>query len=102
LGNVYGGNILVDGGLGLIFPNYISDNLRTSVFVDAGNVYSSINNREKFGGDSTNAGSLRYSTGVQATFLSPFGPITLSVAKPLNVYSGDKTEIFQFSLGTNF
>lgn len=99
--NPFGGNMLFDASAGLIFPNYLSDNLRTSVFFDAGNVYASIDNRT-FGGNSSNAGPLRYSTGVEADWLTPFGPIELSLAKPLNVHSGDQTEIFQFSLGANF
>jgi len=100
-GNAFGGNILADASLNLIFPNYISDNLRTSVFLDGGNVYSSLNNRT-FGGNSTNAGPLRYSTGVEADWLTPFGPIAISIAKPLNLHKGDLQEIFQFSLGANF
>lgn len=99
----FGANMLADGSIGLIFPNYLSDNLRTSVFVDAGNVYSSIDNRTTYGGNSSNSGPLRYSTGVEADWLTPFGPIQLSLAKPLNLKQpGDQSEIFQFSLGANF
>jgi len=99
----FGGNALVDGSINLIFPNYISDNLRTSVFVDAGNVYSSSNNKV-FGGQSTNAGPLRYSTGIDALWLSPFGLVELSLAQPLNrrPHAHDERETFQFSLGANF
>jgi outer membrane protein insertion porin family len=97
----FGGNMLADGSINLIFPNYISDNLRTSVFVDGGNVYSSVDNRN-FGGASTNSGPLRYSTGIEADWITPFGPIALSLAQPLNLRRGDEREIFQFSLGANF
>lgn len=99
--HVFGANTLVDGSLNLIFPNYISDNLRTSVFVDAGNVFSTSNNRN-FGGNSTNAGPLRYSTGIEADWLTPFGPIAISLSQPLNLHPGDERETFQFSLGANF
>jgi outer membrane protein insertion porin family len=34
--------------------------------------------------------------------LSGFGPITFSVAKPLNANELDETEVFQFSLGNQF
>jgi len=115
LGNSYGANMQVNASIALIFPNYISDSLRTSVFVDGGNVYTSRDNRE-FGGLSTNSGSLRYAVGIEADWLTPFGPIELSLAKPLNPYTSenpflnsrqnkalsDRTEIFQFSLGANF
>lgn len=100
-GHPFGGNILADSSISLIFPNYISDNLRTSVFVDGGNVYSSVDNRA-FGGLSTNTGPIRYSAGIEADWLTPFGPIELSLAKPLNLRNGDKSELFQFSLGANF
>jgi len=86
-GLAYGGNLLIDGSVGLIFPNYLSDNLRTSVYLDAGNVYSSLNNT-RFGGLSANSGPIRYSVGVEADFLSPLGPIALSLAKPLHYQSG--------------
>lgn len=97
----YGGNILANASISLIFPNYISDNLRTSVFFDAGNVYSSLNNRS-FGGQSINSGPIRYSTGLEVDWLTPFGPVQLSLAQPINKRKHDEKEIFQFSLGANF
>ncbi len=107
LGKALGGNMLGDASVGLIFPNYISDNLRTTLFLDAGNVYSSTNNRG-YGGLSTNSGPIRYSVGLGADWLTPFGPIELSLAKGVNVRNGhsnirgDDEEPFQFSLGANF
>ena len=102
-GKPFGGNILADGSLGLIFPNFVSDNLRTSVFFDLGNVYSTLNNRG-FGGSSSDSGPIRYSTGVEADWLTPFGPIQLSLAKALNrqKHPGDQIEAFQFAMGANF
>ena len=104
-----GGNILTDASLGLIFPNYLSDNMRTSVFFDAGNVYSSYDIKG-FGGNSSNSGPIRFSTGVEADLMTPFGPIELSLAKPINLQKskpgdprqGDEEEAFQFALGANF
>jgi len=101
-GNPFGGNMLATASINLIFPNYISDNLRTSIFVDAGNVYSALNDRN-FGGNSTNSGPIRYSTGLEADLLTPFGPIGLSVAQPLNLHRPpDQRQTFQFALGANF
>lgn len=100
-GNALGGNILVDASIGLIFPNYISESLRTFAFVDGGNVYSSVDNT-KFGGHSTNSGPIRYSVGVEADIFTPFGPIALSLAKPIKKYSQDDRRSFQFALGANF
>ncbi len=100
-GKPLGANMLVDASISLIFPNYISDNLRTSIFVDAGNVYSSFSNHA-FGGFSSNAGPVRYSTGIEADLLTPFGPLKLSVSQPLNRRVHDERETFQFALGANF
>lgn len=98
-----GGNALVTASIGMIFPNYISENFRTTLFVDAGNVYDTSNNRP-YGG--TGSGPLRYSTGIEGDWLTPFGLINVSLAKPLNRQTGrgvpsDSEEIFQFSLGAN-
>ncbi len=100
-----GGNFLIDASVGLILPNFVSDNIRTTVYVDGGNVFQTFDNR-KFGG--TASGPLRYSAGVQAEWLSPMGPINLSLAKAINpkrrtsTTPGDDLEIFQFSMGANF
>ncbi len=113
-GFAYGGNMLVDGSLGFIFPNYLSDSLRTSAFFDIGNVYLSDNNRNygctsktgKTGITTTtcskNSGPLRTSVGVEADWMTPMGPLALSLAKPINIRPGDLQESFQFSLGANF
>jgi len=98
-GNPSGGNLLTTAQLGLIFPNYISDNLRTAVFIDGGNVYNTYNNRTQGG---TASGQLRYGAGIEADWLSPLGLVDVSLAKPLNSQPGDDERIFQFSLGANF
>lgn len=97
----YGGNMLVNASAAMIFPNYISDSVRTSAFVDAGNVYSSLDNRS-FGGQSVNSGPIRYSAGVELDWLAPFGPIRLSLASPINKRPHDERDMFQLSLGANF
>jgi outer membrane protein insertion porin family len=90
-----------DGSVGMIFPNYMGDNLRTTLFVDAGNVYTSLNNRG-FGGQSTTSGPIRYSVGLEADCLTPFGPIELSLATPIARRPHDKSDVFQFAMGANF
>lgn len=95
-----GGNFLADGSIGLIFPNHISENLRTTVFIDGGNVYDTFNNEKEFNG--TGSGHFRFSYGIEADWLTPMGLIDLSYARPLNHQDGDKKEYFQFALGANF
>lgn len=106
--NATGGNELINASLGFIFPNPFNDTLRTSLFVDAGNVYNSFDNR-KYGG--SGSGPIRYAAGIEADWLSPMGMVELSLAKPINFRKtphnnnlnwGDTQELFQFSLGANF
>ncbi len=94
-----GGNLLVDGSLGLAIPNHVSSNLRTSVFIDAGNTYDTFNNEQY---DGTGSGPIRFSSGIEADWLTPMGLIDVSYAHPLNHRQGDHDEYFQFSLGANF
>jgi outer membrane protein insertion porin family len=98
LGNPIGGNFLADASLGVILPNYISDSVRTTVFVDAGNTWQTYDNRSLGG---TGTGPIRYSAGMQVEWLSMMGPINLSLARGINVKHGDSLEAFQFSLGAN-
>jgi outer membrane protein insertion porin family len=94
-GKAYGGNIKTVANAELLFPmpgKAFSDTVRLATFVDAGNVFL----------DSFDAGELRYSAGVGATWMSPVGVLTISAAKALNEQDGDETEIFQFQLGQSF
>jgi outer membrane protein insertion porin family len=45
---------------------------------------------------------LRYSPGLLARWISPFGSIGFSVAEPINKVYGDHTQLFQFSFGQSF
>lgn len=71
-----------------------SKQFRLSAFLDAGNVYGT--------NDSYSLDELRYSTGVGISWFSPFGPLKLVFAKPLNSKSGDDTQTIQFQLGQQF
>ncbi len=68
--------------------------MRLSLFVDGGMV---------FGRDQrVELGELRYSTGLAFNWFSPVGPLSFSLAKPLNAKDEDRTESFQFTLGVPF
>lgn len=71
-----------------------SKQLRLSTFLDAGSVYGDE--------ESISLDELRYSTGLGISWYSPFGPIKLVFAKALNEQDGDKTQVLQFQLGTQF
>lgn len=91
----YGGEKMVTLSAETFFPvpgMKNTDSFRMSAFVDAGGVFE----------DSFSASEMRYSMGIGATWLSPFGPLTVSLAAPLNDDNLDETETFQFGMGTNF
>ena len=71
-----------------------SENVRVAAFFDIGNVFATPSDFE--------ANELRYSVGMSGLWLSPLGPIVISVAAPLNDQTGDETEVFQFSFGVPF
>lgn len=98
--NAMGGNFLTSGSLAIILPYPMSrDNVRTSVFVDGGNVFARGTPAALAG---TPSGPLRYSAGVSLEWRSPFGPLAFNLAQPLNKQPGDDTQIFQFSLSSAF
>lgn len=91
--NPTGGSVKLVGNAEFIFPVPFmpeSRTVRLSTFVDAGNVYD----------DEIDIGELRYSLGVSAKWLSPFGALSFSLAKPLNDDENDKVQTFQFSFGS--
>lgn len=92
-----GGDFRVVGSAELIFPPPFSEEnstVRMSLFWDIGNVFDEIGNYQ--------SSELRQSTGVSLIWLSPIGPLSFSLARPLNDKPGDRTEPFQFTLGTLF
>ena len=101
----FGGSVLAEFGAEILFPvPFVKDqrSLQASFFVDAGNVFDL-----DCGASQTNCfepdfGELRYSTGLGLTWISGFGPLTFSIAKPLNASDDDDEEVFQFSLGQTF
>ena len=64
---------------------------RLGTFFDIGNVYSDVSNFD--------ATELRYSVGVSSLWISPLGPLAISLGIPLNEKSGDNVQNFQFTVG---
>lgn len=90
-----GGNRRVIGNAELLWgvPG-MEKSLRMGWFFDAGQVYGK--------GQNLALGDLRYSTGLSAAWISPIGPLKVSFGMPLNKQDNDKSESFQFQLGTTF
>ncbi len=99
-GNAMGGNERFIGQSELLWgiPG-MEKNIRLGWFVDVGQVWASSGTSPGVPGIDD---SLRYSTGLSFAWISPVGPLKLSYAYPINKQDGDKTEYFQFQLGTNF
>lgn len=66
-------------------------------FIDAANVWG-VDYRDNY--DDSN--KIRSSTGIAVDWFTPIGPLNISLAQPITQASGDKTETFQFNLGTTF
>jgi|OM-RGC.v1.000284468 outer membrane protein insertion porin family len=101
----FGGNVLVEGSAELLFPlPFIKDRskLRSAFFVDVGNVFNTKCAPSQVNCFDVDADELRYSVGVGVTWITGFGPMTFSLAKPLNAGPEDEEEAFQFTLGRGF
>ena len=97
LGDPIGGDRKLTGTVELILPlPFIRDSkaFRITTFVDAGNVYGPGQNFE--------FSEMRASAGVSGIWISPFGPLTISLGWPFNDQPGDDIQNFQFTLGTAF
>ena len=91
----YGGKKLLNLSAETFFPVpglRNNDSFRMSAFIDGGGVFM----------NSFSSSEMRYSAGVGALWLSPFGPLNVSFAIPLNDEVNDKTQSLQFGMGTSF
>jgi len=90
-----GGNRRVIGNAELLWSLPGMDkSFRMGWFFDAGQVFGS--------DEKLDFAELRYSSGLSAAWISPIGPLKFSFGRPLNKKEGDKSEVFQFQLGTTF
>lgn len=93
-----GGNKRAVGNIEVLFPMPGMRNDRTvrlSAFLDGGTVWGP-------GGVRPEQEGLRYSAGIAVTWISPMGPLKISVAQPLNSKPGDNIQRFQFQFGQQF
>jgi outer membrane protein insertion porin family len=113
-----GGNAMLLGGIELITPTpfvgeEFSNSVRTSLFLDVGNVWDTefdfkdyrdlelIQGSDEVAdyGDYTR---YRASAGVSVQWLSPMGPMQFSFSRAIQERSGDDIDFFSFNIGQTF
>ncbi len=111
-----GGNAKALASFELIFPVPFveqSNSVRTSFFVDIGNLWDTKFERERYSSlvdpvqfdkipDYSRSNTYRASTGFSIQWLSPMGPLVISFAKILESQEGDRREGFSFNVGQTF
>ena len=93
-GTALGGSTLLVAGTDFIFPNPISDSVRTALTFNAGNVFADAH--------SVGFKRFRYSAGILLMWRSPIGPLDFSLSKAFNTKSTDDVSPFNFTMGANF
>lgn len=116
-----GGNALALASLELIIPTPFLDEsfdnqVRTSIFVDAGNVWDTEFDPDDFAGlelisnnsqftevpDYGDPSLFRASAGISVTWIAPLGPLTFSFSRAISEQIGDEVDFFSFNIGQNF
>jgi outer membrane protein insertion porin family len=98
VGDALGGSRRLVGSVELLFPVPGAEqdrSLRMGVFLDGGQVYGE---NEKL-----SLSELRFAVGLALSWASPFGPLRISAAQPLNDVPGvDRVQRLQLTFGTGF
>jgi len=96
-GVAIGGASKFVGNVEFIFPlpgSGVDRTVRLFTFFDYGNVFAE--------GQPYKLGDMRYSTGSGLSWLSPIGPLKISMGFPIKRKTEDQTQRFQFQIGTAF
>ena len=93
-----GGNYSVYASLSSTIPNPIPDswNAKSFIFFDAGNIWG-----VDFD-DSLDSNKIRSSAGVSLEWVSPLGPLSITLAENISKADGDLDEGFSFQIGSSF
>jgi outer membrane protein insertion porin family len=94
-----GGNYAAALNFDVSLPNFLPESTRTdvSLFLDIGNVWG-----VDYSDTLDESSKIRSSTGINASWTSPVGPMTFTFATNLSKATTDVTETFNFNLGTSF
>ncbi|ANH73983.1 outer membrane assembly complex, YaeT protein [Ralstonia insidiosa] len=97
-GIAIGGASKIVGNVEFIFPlpgSGVDRTVRLFTFFDYGNVFAEAAQPYKLS-------DMRYSTGFGLSWLSPIGPLKISMGFPIKRKAEDQTQRFQFQIGTAF
>ena len=95
VGGNYAASINFDTTLPMILPS--AENMDFRYFIDVANVWG-----VDYNSTIDDSNTIRSSTGVTIDWFTPIGPLNFSFAQDLTKATTDKTESFQFNLGTTF
>ncbi len=101
--NAVGGTRRIVGTAEMMFPFPglgTDKSVRLGAFVDGGSVFGPDDHLGRY--SKVSFSDVRFSGGLSLSWYSPIGPLKFSLARPLNKKEGDKTEVFQFQMGTVF
>ena len=99
-GNDYiGGNYAAAINLSTTLPMLLEsfENIDMKYFIDAGNVWG-----VDYSDTVDESNSIRSSTGLTVNWFTPVGPMNFAFIQNISKASTDKTESFQFNIGTSF
>ena len=94
-----GGNYATTLNFEANLPNLLPESTKTDIglFLDFGNIWG-----VDYDPSLSDSNELRSATGVAASWISPLGPMTFILSTNIAKASTDKTETFNFNLGTTF
>ena len=95
IGGNYATALSIEGQL----PNLLPEETKTdiSIFVDTANLW-----HVDYSNDIDDSDKIRSSIGISANMFTTIGPLSLTIAEDLSKAETDKTETFNFRLGTSF
>ena len=95
VGGNYAAAVNFDTTLPMLLPSVQSIDFK--YFIDIGNVWS-----VDYNDTIDDSNKIRSATGITVDWFTPIGPLNFSFAQDITKASTDKTESFQFNLGTTF
>ena len=100
-----GGDVKIEGSMQLIFKLPMVEDqrsMRSALFFDFGNVFAMECRDYQVSCYKPSFDELRFSVGLGLTWITGFGPMSFAISKPYNEDRYERTEEFQFTIGTVF